>query len=228
MRRPVLAAALVIVPSLGCADDVDSDVCPAEVEMVHLVSPSSAVELIPGAESVVVTWAPPIDYQADVMLVGPGDLSAHFPVSLTVGELSIEAAQLEPEIFHVGLAVTCDENTVRVVPGGGTSYVFRQGATMAPFILSFDATQPQEDRQLEVHTVSRSTMELEVLADQQVIVRESIPGELTSMTRRYPFTGLDVDGAPVPEGMHALTIRVHARNGTLTYDRPGPMLYWAP
>lgn len=218
MRR--LGFLLAVVAAAGCADDAPADACPAELAALHLIAPGGAVELIPGGNPVIITWAPPIDFDA-VLAVG-GILT---PINLSAGEHSFDGLALEPSIHRVALRYDCDGLTHSV--GGPTQLIYRQGATMSPDILSWSLETPAEDRAFEIRTVSLSTLELELLAGDTVLVRASIPGELVAMTRSYAFTGVDADGAPLPGGMYALTLRIHARDG-ITYDRPGPSFFWAP
>jgi hypothetical protein len=217
---------LAVITAAGCADDAPADACPAELDALHFIAPASATELIPGNGPVLITWAPPVDFAADLALRSTDTDDVVVPVNLSAGEQSIDGADVAPDVYGLALRYQCGELRNSAL-GSSVQRIYRQGATMSPDILAWGAETPAEERAFEIRTVSLSTMELELLAGTTVLVRESIPGELVAMNRSFAFTGVDVDDAPLPGGMYALTLRVHARNG-ITYDRPGPSFFWAP
>lgn len=225
MRRLVFV--LAALGAAACADDDPATACPAELDALHFIAPGNAVELIPGNGPTLITWAPPVDFAADLVLRGTETDDVILPVDLTANQQALEGLDLEPDVFRLALRYQCPPGLHHSVLGSAVQLIYRQGATMAPDILSWAAETPAEERVFEIRTVSLSTMELELLAGTAVLVRDSVPGELVAMDRAYAFTGVDVDGAALPGGMYPLTLRIHARDG-LTYDRPGPSFYWAP
>ena len=229
-------AALSVLILAGC--EVTPG-CPEVAATFALTMPNGATELVPG-ESVQLTWAP-IDVPSAVVAFVLVEGERRVPVGTVETRLGTytfamdDGGQPVPTgVYRIlGLFGGCALSEP-AYDAGPLRLVFAQGVRFADTSLTITAADTPRD--IAFTTVSLSTLELELLADptpgtagdELVFARDTVPGELVAMTRRYAFTGMTTTGAAIPGGQYRVVGRVHARNDTVVYDVPGPQLTWTP
>ncbi len=213
--------------------------CLESVAAFTLTRPTGATELVPGA-SVRFEWTP-VDAPGAVVAFVLVEGEARVPVGTVDTSLGVyqwstaDGGQPVPMgVYRVqGVFGGC-ALSAPPYDGGATRLVFAQGVTFADTSLTI--TGAQTPRELELTTVSLSSVELELLADptpgvdgdELVFATATVPGELVAMTRRHAFTGTTTTGAAIPGGMYRVVARVHAQDGAVVYDVAGPQLTWTP
>ncbi|HUQ08418.1 MAG TPA: hypothetical protein VM261_38270 [Kofleriaceae bacterium] len=234
---PAIASALASALTAGCTTPAG---CPDVAASFALTAPGGATELVPGS-TVRLTWEPITGTSAVVAFVlvdgderiptGTAEVSAGMHEFSTTNS----GAPIAPGVYRIQGAFGGCALSEPAYDAGALRLVFAQGVTFADTSLTI--TGAQTPRDIAFTTVSLSSFELELLVDptpggaagdELVFATGTVPGELVAMNRRYAFTGTTTTSTAIPAGTYGVVARVHARNGTLTYDVPGPQLTWTP
>lgn len=234
---PLLGLSSATLAALAACQEVEP--CYEVADAFALTRPTGASELVPG-ESVRFEWEP-IDVPGAVVAFVLVDGERRIPVGTVATGLGVHDVRTDDGGQPVPMGVYRVQGvfggcalSAPPYEGGATRLVFAQGVTFADASLTI--TGAETPRDVELTTVSLSTVELELHADptpgtdgdELLFATGTVPGELVAMTRRYAFTGMTTTGAAIPGGTYRIVARVRARDGAVVYDVPGPQLTWTP
>lgn len=241
-RRP-RAAAIAVLALTACAPEVDS---------FAVVEPAASVELVPApGETVSVAWtyeadaddarellvaveavpagadagpwlgsAPLFDRRlAFVVPPGPGGAGATF-----IGP----SPQTPPAGVYQLVATVEDEHEALAADTAAGLLVVR-GAWLRDDSLSFRGSDPDRDIWMTTVTASVARVTLTLWGAETWTVDEgTIASDLAPVGRVVTFTGLDVDGAPIPAGTYLAQLTISDLDGGRALLVDTAVIDWQP